>query len=969
MSVNRASEVWKEIKPFALRDLKVLQNTKNADSAINSGYYIILYDQSSQKLRYYSASPTGLQAALAAAGAGDIVYLPAGTIQTVGGSSYTAGSELSSGAITVTNESGETVSGLDAGSLYAIASTGGPWNNGIGDLLYSIKISDDGGATWVEHANSGWVEYDESLGDNKQLFFRPSGSSIKVRVADAAGQFVDNTGSLGYSLKAASAIYPTIIPSGVEVAGIGENCILDGGVENNGMLTNVQVTGAITGTGSYHAFDSNSAWQTNRQIISDVATGTSPFEIASTTLNANLNADMVDGKHASEIGGQGSLKNNAVGTISHIAGNVTIIDNALHNGFPGACILADGTIIAVYRTATDHSSVNGSIKSKSSTDGGVTWSAESTIYTHATLDARDPSITRLRNGNLVLSVKLYNWALSKADYSVVLISTDNGATWGSAIAVGEAFTSYGGCSSPVVEMADNKLLLATFGLDTGDTYECARLVTSDDGGTTWSNIGTIAKSMSRHYQEPNLCVLPNGELLCFLRSNTVDHFYLCHSIDGGSIWSTPVDLFSAGGRPNIARLSNGTLFLCYRQKSIASDHTVYRISLDNGFNWGSEQVLDTSGIMAYSAVIEKNAGSFGVVFAVQQSTTNSDVFYTNYYSSSDFVPSLHASTHQSGGTDAIKIDDLAAPDDNTDLDASTTKHGLMMKFPGGTSNFLRSDGTFSAPAGGGDVIQDGSITAGHLAVFASDHHIEDGGSVPAGSSTDGWVSEANTWSYSSADAPSFVASVNADLTGKLSPGMRIKLTQTTVKYFIVTAVGAFSGGATLITLYGGTDYTLANAAITSPFLSTNKAPFGFPLDPAKWTVEVINSGSNDQANPTQNQWYNPGSISIVLPIGIWGVSYQLSTQANDASSLGLRQQVSLSTSNNSVSDANFTTNVGISSGTVQQISIYRVRSLVIASKTTYYLISMTATSGLDNLRIGSVGAASPTIIQAVCAYL
>jgi len=28
-----------------------------------------------------------------------------------------------------------------------------------------------------------------------------------------------------------------------------------------------------------------------------------------------------------------------------------------------------------------------------------------------------------------------------------------------------------------------------------------------------------------------------------------------------------------------------------------------------------------------------------------------------------------------------KLDDLGAPDDNTDLDASTTKHGLMMKFP------------------------------------------------------------------------------------------------------------------------------------------------------------------------------------------------------------------------------------------------------------------------------------------------
>lgn len=47
---------------------------------------------------------------------------------------------------------------------------------------------------------------------------------------------------------------------------------------------------------------------------------------------------------------------------------------------------------------------------------------------------------------------------------------------------------------------------------------------------------------------------------------------------------------------------------------------------------------------------------------------------------------------------ATKLDDFTAPDDNTDLDASTSKHGLMKKYPGGTTTFLRADGTFAAPA-------------------------------------------------------------------------------------------------------------------------------------------------------------------------------------------------------------------------------------------------------------------------------
>ena len=43
------------------------------------------------------------------------------------------------------------------------------------------------------------------------------------------------------------------------------------------------------------------------------------------------------------------------------------------------------------------------------------------------------------------------------------------------------------------------------------------------------------------------------------------------------------------------------------------------------------------------------------------------------------APTTHAASHASGGSDAIKLDDLATPDDNTDLNASTTAHGLAPK--------------------------------------------------------------------------------------------------------------------------------------------------------------------------------------------------------------------------------------------------------------------------------------------------
>lgn len=60
----------------------------------------------------------------------------------------------------------------------------------------------------------------------------------------------------------------------------------------------------------------------------------------------------------------------------------------------------------------------------------------------------------------------------------------------------------------------------------------------------------------------------------------------------------------------------------------------------------------------------------------------------------------HQARHNQGGADPLKLDDLATPDDNTDLNASTSRHGLLLKLGGGTTNFLRADGTWQSPGGG-----------------------------------------------------------------------------------------------------------------------------------------------------------------------------------------------------------------------------------------------------------------------------
>jgi hypothetical protein len=70
-----------------------------------------------------------------------------------------------------------------------------------------------------------------------------------------------------------------------------------------------------------------------------------------------------------------------------------------------------------------------------------------------------------------------------------------------------------------------------------------------------------------------------------------------------------------------------------------------------------------------------------------------------------------ASLFQSGGAQAIKLDDLATPDDNTDLDATTGHHGLLPKLPGGTTTFLRADGSFAAASASTNVEDENLIVA------------------------------------------------------------------------------------------------------------------------------------------------------------------------------------------------------------------------------------------------------------------
>jgi hypothetical protein len=70
----------------------------------------------------------------------------------------------------------------------------------------------------------------------------------------------------------------------------------------------------------------------------------------------------------------------------------------------------------------------------------------------------------------------------------------------------------------------------------------------------------------------------------------------------------------------------------------------------------------------------------------------------------------HATNHKSGGTDPVKVDELAAPADNSNLNATTGAHGLLKKLDNVITHFMNGQGNWTTiPAGALPTITTGML--------------------------------------------------------------------------------------------------------------------------------------------------------------------------------------------------------------------------------------------------------------------
>ncbi|MGD9518815.1 MAG: exo-alpha-sialidase [Armatimonadota bacterium] len=182
----------------------------------------------------------------------------------------------------------------------------------------------------------------------------------------------------------------------------------------------------------------------------------------------------------------------------------------------------------------------------------------------------------------------------------------------------------------VIQLRDGSLLMAMYGHFKTDTVLCPAfppewkvykyrtwVMRSTDRGRTWDYWATVAYDPEigcESFCEADLLTLPDGEILCFMRTGGsppkyVTPLYLSRSSDDGKTWSKPVPIADRGVWPNACRMQSGILVVTYGRPD-----NWLAFSLDDGRTWLGSCCFYQGLTTSYNSVEEVTPGKLLVVY-------------------------------------------------------------------------------------------------------------------------------------------------------------------------------------------------------------------------------------------------------------------------------------------------------------------------------------------------------------------
>lgn len=185
---------------------------------------------------------------------------------------FLQGAALQSGSINAQLEAGvynhaPPAAGPDpwlAGNWIQIVTSGGPWNDGADPARYDIAIKNPDN-TWSELSSDTYSACHTENGNYITVWYQlPTSSGVYLRVNDSAGQFANNSGSMGYAIYTAS--YSPAPPAGCAelyqlgalVKTVTAPANYQGGVQVGDLYTAKEV-----GVQEYYAIETSGVWYDN----------------------------------------------------------------------------------------------------------------------------------------------------------------------------------------------------------------------------------------------------------------------------------------------------------------------------------------------------------------------------------------------------------------------------------------------------------------------------------------------------------------------------------------------------------------------------------------------------------------------------------------------------------------------------------------------------------------------------------
>ena len=252
-------------------------------------------------------------------------------------------------------------------------------------------------------------------------------------------------------------------------------------------------------------------------------------------------------------------------------------------------------------------------------DSGASWAAANPLSGDG-VNAEFPDITMSSDGTRATVIWYTESTLVRA-----ASSTDGGDTWTVRTIAGPISASR---NPRIAGSDDGNRLVAVWG--EYSTEDVLRVAVSSNGGTTWSTPVDLSDSSSSA-DDPAVSVSADGTqaVAAYTQNDGLDdRVRIRTTSDGGLTWGSPVTLSDAGGNaddPQIAQSADGNhLAVAWVRSDGLNTRVQIRVSSDGGTTWAPAQNLSASGQDANTAKIAGSADGSELTLAWQISGTSSN---------------------------------------------------------------------------------------------------------------------------------------------------------------------------------------------------------------------------------------------------------------------------------------------------------------------------------------------------------